>query len=63
MDQFALCPQRLLSESDVNTECTISRRQALRSTASDGQGLFGCDCRQETVRYKQLQVLQSKSSL
>ena len=43
-NQFDLCPQRLLNETDVNTDCTITLRQALRSTASGGQGFFHCDC-------------------
>ena len=43
-NQFDLCPQRLLNDSDVNTECTITLRQALKSSASGGQGFFHCDC-------------------
>ncbi|XP_076031184.1 uncharacterized protein LOC143019434 [Oratosquilla oratoria] len=43
-NQFDLCPQRLLNETYVNTDCTITLRQALRSTASGGQGFFHCDC-------------------
>ena len=43
-NQFDLCPQRLLNETDVNTDCAITLRQALRSTASGGQGFFHCDC-------------------
>ena len=43
-NQFDLCPQRLLNHSDVNTECTITLRQALKSTATGGQGFFRCDC-------------------
>ncbi|XP_076055268.1 uncharacterized protein LOC143033663 [Oratosquilla oratoria] len=42
-NQFDLCPQRLLNETDVNTDCTSTLRQALRSTASGGQGFFHCD--------------------
>ena len=33
-NQFDLCPQQLLNDSDVNTESTITLRQALKSTAS-----------------------------
>ena len=43
-NQFDLCPQRLLIDSDINTECTITLRQALKSTATGGQGFFRCDC-------------------
>ena len=43
-NQFDLCPQRLLQHSDVNTEVTISLRQALKAAASGGQGFFRCDC-------------------
>ncbi|XP_076057193.1 uncharacterized protein LOC143034707 [Oratosquilla oratoria] len=43
-NQFDLCPQRLLNETDVNTDCNITLRQTLRSTASGGQGFFHCDC-------------------
>lgn len=43
-NQFDLCPQRLLAESDVNTQSTITLRQALKSSASGGQGFFHCDC-------------------
>lgn len=46
-NQFDLCPQHLLNNSDVNTGCTITLRQALRSTASGGQGFFHCDCKKE----------------
>ena len=42
-NQF-LCPQQLLNDSDVSTESTITLRQALKSTASGGQGFFWCDC-------------------
>ena len=43
-NQFDLCPQRLLNDSDVNTEYSVTLRQALKSTASGGQGFFHCDC-------------------
>jgi hypothetical protein len=43
-NQFDLCPQRLLKDSDMNAECTISLRQAIKSTATGGQGFFHCDC-------------------
>jgi len=43
-NQFDLCPQRLLSDSDVNTDCTFTLRQAIRSSASGGQGFFHCEC-------------------
>ena len=33
-NQFNLCPQQLLNDSDVNTESTITLHQALKSTAS-----------------------------
>ena len=60
-NQFVLCdPQRLLNESDVITECTISIRHALRSTASVGQGCFRCDCSKDK---KQCQTNRSKSTL
>ncbi|XP_076055179.1 LOW QUALITY PROTEIN: dynein axonemal heavy chain 5-like [Oratosquilla oratoria] len=34
-NQFDICPQRQLNETDVNTDCTITLRQALRSTTFD----------------------------
>ena len=43
-NQFDLCPQQLLNVSDVNTEHKITLRQALKSTATGGQGFFRCDC-------------------
>ena len=43
-NQFDFCLQQLLNDSDVNTECTITLRQALKSTASGGQKFFRCDC-------------------
>ena len=43
-NQFDLCPQQLLNDSDVNTESTITFCQALKSTAFGGQGFFRCDC-------------------
>ena len=46
-NQFDLCPQRLLNETDVNSGCAITPRQALRSTASGGQGFFHCDCNKQ----------------
>ena len=33
-NQLDLCPQRLLRDTDVNTHCTTTLRQALKSTAS-----------------------------
>ncbi|XP_076032943.1 uncharacterized protein LOC143020411 [Oratosquilla oratoria] len=53
-NQSDLCPQRLLNETDVNTDCTITLRQTLRSTASGGQGFFHCD------RTKQCQINRCK---
>ena len=35
---FDLCPQWLLNDSDVNTECTITLCQALKCIAYGGQG-------------------------
>ena len=43
-NQFDLCLQQLLNDSDVNRESTITLRQALKSTASGRQGFFRCDC-------------------
>ena len=43
-NQFDLCPQRLLNDSDINTDKTITLRQALKSTATGGQGFFHCNC-------------------
>ena len=43
-NQFDLCLQRHLNDSDVNTESTITLCQALKSTASGRQGFFLCDC-------------------
>ena len=43
-NKFNICPQQLLQNSDVNTECTITLRQAVKSTSSGGQGFFHCDC-------------------
>ena len=43
-NQFDLCPQRLLNDNDVDMDCTTTLRQALKSTASGGQGFFRCDC-------------------
>ena len=40
-NKFDLCPQQLLNDSDVNTESTITLRQALKFTASGGQGSSG----------------------
>ena len=43
-NQFDLCPQRLLTNCDVNTECTVTLRQAVKATTTGGQGFFRCDC-------------------
>ena len=41
-----LCPQRLLSDTDVNTHCTTTLRQALSSTSQllVDKEFFCCDC-------------------
>ena len=43
-NQFDLCPQRLLTNCDVNTECTVTLRQAVKATTSGGQGFFRRAC-------------------
>ncbi|KAK7489628.1 hypothetical protein BaRGS_00019023, partial [Batillaria attramentaria] len=44
-NQFDLCPQRLLSEQDVDQEKTVSLRSAVRvQSASGGQGFTKCNC-------------------
>ena len=43
-NQFGLCPERLLTPSDVNQDKHVSLREALRSTASGGQGFVKCNC-------------------
>ncbi|XP_060064984.1 mucin-2-like [Ylistrum balloti] len=43
-NQFDLCPQQLLNYYDVNMDSTTTLCQALKSTASGGQGFFCCDC-------------------
>ena len=43
-NQFDLCPQKLLTNCDVNMECTVTLRQAVKATTSGGQGFFRCDC-------------------
>ena len=35
---------RLLTNCDVNTECTVTLPQAVKATTSGGQGFFRCDC-------------------
>ena len=47
-NQFHLCLQRLLSDTDVSTHCATTCRQALKSTASGEQGFFCCDCTKGT---------------
>ena len=39
-NQFDLCPQRLLADSDVNTQSTITLRQALKSSLQVGKDSF-----------------------
>ncbi|KAK7469845.1 hypothetical protein BaRGS_00036123 [Batillaria attramentaria] len=42
---FDLCPQRLLSEQDVDHEKTVSLRSAVRvQSALGGQGFTKCNC-------------------
>ena len=43
-NQFDLCPQKLLTDCDVNTECKVTLRQAVKATTLGGQGYFRCDC-------------------
>jgi hypothetical protein len=47
-NQFDPCPQRLLKDSDMNTECTISRSQAIKSKATGGH----CDCSKSMKKCK-----------
>ena len=41
---FDLCPQKLLSIADVNTTDRVSLREALKKSASGGQGFTKCNC-------------------
>ena len=43
-NDFTLCPQRLLNLEDMNQEVTLSLRQAMKSSASGGQGFVKCNC-------------------
>ena len=43
-NQFELCPQKLLTQSDVKQDEQVSLRQALKSTATCGQGFLKCGC-------------------
>jgi hypothetical protein len=43
--QFDLCPQRLLSESDINSDSSMSLRQANKKESQHvGQGFVKCNC-------------------
>jgi hypothetical protein len=43
--QFDLCPQRLLSESDINSDSSVSLRQANKKESQHGgQGFVKCNC-------------------
>jgi hypothetical protein len=39
-NQFDLCPQKLLTCNDVNTQCTETLRQAVKASTSGGQGFW-----------------------
>jgi len=42
--QFDLCPQRLLSESDINSDSSVSLRQANKKESQHGgQGFVKCN--------------------
>ena len=44
-NQFYLCPQRLLTETDVNPEISVSLRAAvITESSSGGQGFTKCNC-------------------
>ena len=44
-NQFDACPERLLTENDVNQDAAISLRQAVIQTSiSRGQGFVKCGC-------------------
>lgn len=43
-NEFDLCPQHLLTNSDVNTESAVPLREAFKTTYSSGQGFFRCGC-------------------
>ena len=44
-NQFDLCPQRLLSETGINTETLVTLRTAvIAQSASGGQGFVKCNC-------------------
>jgi len=41
---FTLCSQQLLKDSDINRDKHVSLREALKFTASGGQGFVKCNC-------------------
>ena len=43
-NEFTICQQRLLTNSDVNTDDRISVREALKKGPSGGQGFVRCNC-------------------
>ncbi|XP_068209297.1 KRAB-A domain-containing protein 2-like [Palaemon carinicauda] len=44
-NQFDICPERLLKESDINNDIEISLREAvIKSSFSGGQGFVKCSC-------------------
>ena len=44
-NQFDLCPQRLLTDADVDRTRTVSLRQAVsKESSSGGQGYIRCNC-------------------
>ena len=44
-NQFDLCPQKLLTRKDLNTDIILSLREAVRSESSaGGQGFVKCNC-------------------
>ena len=43
-NEFSLCPQRLLTNNDVNTSDRLSLREAMKKGVSGGQGFIRCSC-------------------
>ena len=45
MNQFDICPERLLREGDINSDTEISLREAvIKESVNGGQGFVKCSC-------------------
>ena len=62
--QFDLCPQRLLTDADVNQTKSVTVRQAANHESyCGGQGYVRCNCAGSKMRVQSMLMLQKQNSV